>query len=59
MMILNEIHYNPAPSTFLTVVALALKSSHMQNMLLRIESTGGCTHDKQMEVVYYHIEKES
>jgi hypothetical protein len=36
-----------------------LKSPHTQNMLLRIESTGGHTHHKQVKVVCYYIEKES
>ena len=59
MMTLNEIHYNLATSTFLKVVCLVLKSPHTQNMLLRIESTGRCTHQKQVKVVCYYIEKES
>jgi hypothetical protein len=37
MMNLKEIRYKPATSTFLSVVGLALKSSHTQNMLLHIE----------------------
>jgi hypothetical protein len=37
MMILNENCYYPATSTFLSVVDPALKSFHLQNMLLRIE----------------------
>jgi hypothetical protein len=45
IMILNEIHYNPATSTFLSVAGLALKSFHTQNMLY--------THHKQTNVVYY------
>jgi hypothetical protein len=40
MMTLNEIHYNPAAATNLSVVCLVLKSPYTQNMLLRIESTG-------------------
>jgi hypothetical protein len=59
MMTLNEIHYNPATSIFLYVVCLVLKSPHTQNMLLRNESTGRCTHHKQVKVVCYYIEKES
>jgi hypothetical protein len=44
MVTLNEIYYNPATSTFLSVVGLALKCSHTQNMLLCIdESTGRYT----------------
>jgi hypothetical protein len=50
MMTLNEIRSKP-----LSVVGLALKSSHTQNMLLRIEST--CTHHKQVKVEYYYIER--
>jgi hypothetical protein len=33
----NEIDYNPATSTSLSAVGLAMKSFHTQNMLLRIE----------------------
>jgi hypothetical protein len=33
MMTLNEILDDPATSTFLSVLGLALKSSHMHNML--------------------------
>jgi hypothetical protein len=33
-MTFNEIHYNPATSTYLSVVCLALKSRHTQNMLM-------------------------
>ena len=44
VMTLNEIRYNPAASTFLLVVDLALKSPHTHSMLLRIESTGIYTH---------------
>ena len=58
MMTLNEIRYNPAASTFLLVVGLALKSPHTHSMLLRIESTGIYTHHKQATVVYYYIERE-
>jgi hypothetical protein len=59
MMTLNEIRYNPARSTVLSVVCLPLKSSHTQNMLLFIESIGSYTgtHLKQVKVVYYYIEK--
>jgi hypothetical protein len=39
MMTLNEIRYNPATSTFLSVFDIALRSSHTQNMLLCITST--------------------
>jgi hypothetical protein len=53
MMTLNEIRYSPATSTFLLVVGLNLKSSHAQNMLLRIELTGRHIHHKKVEVVYY------
>jgi hypothetical protein len=49
MMTSNDIRYNPATSTFLSVVCLAFKSSHMQNMLLRIESTGIYIHHKQLK----------
>jgi hypothetical protein len=35
-MTLNEIRYKSATSIFLSVVGLALKSSHTQNMLLHI-----------------------
>jgi hypothetical protein len=59
MMTLNEIHYNPPTSTFLSVVCLAMKSSHTQNTLLRIKATGRYTHYKQVKVVYYYIEKEN
>ena len=59
MMTLNEIRYNPAASTFLLVVGLALKSPHTHSMFLRIESTGRYTHHKQVIVVYYYIERES
>jgi hypothetical protein len=58
----NEIHYNPATSTFTTfLVCLVLKSLHTdtQNMLLRIESSGRYTHHKQAKVIHYYIEKES
>jgi hypothetical protein len=48
MMTLNDI----ATSTFLSVVCLALKSSHTQNMPLRIESTGRYINNRQVEVVY-------
>ena len=58
-MTLNEIRYNPAASTFLLVVGLALKSPYMHGMLLRIESTGKHTHHKQVLVVHYYIKKES
>jgi hypothetical protein len=51
-MTLNEIHYKTATSTFLSAVCFALKSSHMQNMFLSIESTGRYTHRKQVKVVY-------
>jgi hypothetical protein len=34
MMTVNEIHYNPAKSTYLSVVCLVLKNPHMQTMLL-------------------------
>jgi hypothetical protein len=47
MMTLNEIHYNPATSTFLSVLGLAFKSSHNQNMLLLIKSTGSYINNKQ------------
>ena len=59
MMTLNEIRYNPAASTFLLEVGLALKSPHTHSMLLRIESTGRYTHHKQVIMVYYYIERES
>jgi hypothetical protein len=59
MMTLNEICYNPATSTLLSAVGLALKNSRTQNMLLRIESTKRYTLHKQVTVVYYYIEKES
>jgi hypothetical protein len=59
MMTLNEIRYNPATSNVLSVVGLVLKSSHTQNMLLQIESTGRYSHHKQVKVVYYYIEKGS
>ena len=39
MITLNEIRYNPAASSFMLVVGLALKSPHTHSMLLRIEST--------------------
>jgi hypothetical protein len=48
MMTLNEICYNPATSTFLSVVFLASKSSHTQNMLLCIESAGRYTRQWQI-----------
>ena len=44
MMILNKICYNPATSTFLLVVGLALKRLHTHGMLFGIESTGRHTH---------------
>jgi hypothetical protein len=44
MMTLNEICYNPTASTFLLVVGLGLKSSHVQHMLMCIESTWKYTH---------------
>jgi hypothetical protein len=59
MMTLNEIHCNPATSTFLSVVCLVLKSLHTRNSLLPIESTGRHTHHKQVKMVYYYIEKQS
>ena len=52
MMTLNEIRYNPAASTFLLVVRLALKSPHTHSMLLRIESTGIYTHHKHVTLTY-------
>ena len=52
MMTLNEIRYNPAASTFLLVVGLALKSPHTHSMLLRIESSGRYTHHKHVIMVY-------
>jgi hypothetical protein len=55
MMILNEIHYNLATSTYLQVICLVLKSPHTQNMLLRIESTGRRTYHKQVKVVCYYM----
>ena len=55
----SEIRYNPATSTFLLVVGLALKSPHTHGMLYRIESTERHTHHKQVIVVHYYIEKES
>jgi hypothetical protein len=58
-MTVNEILYNPATSTFLSVVHLALKRPHTQKLLLRIELTGIYTHHKQVKVVYNYIEKES
>jgi hypothetical protein len=59
IMTLKRIYYNPVTSTFLSAVYIALKSSHKQNMLLRIESTDRYTHHKQVKVEYYYIEKES
>jgi hypothetical protein len=59
IMTLNEIHYNPATSTYLSVVCLVLKNPHTQNMLLHIESTGRYTHYKQVKVVHNYIGKES
>jgi hypothetical protein len=50
IMTLNQSHYNPGTSTFLSVVALSLKISHTQSMLLRIESTGRYTHHKKVKV---------
>jgi hypothetical protein len=58
-MMASKIHYNPAALTFLTVICLVLKSQHMQNMLLRIESTGRCKHHKQVKVEYYYVKKEA
>jgi hypothetical protein len=52
MMTSNEIRYNLATSTFLSVVGLALKSYHTQNMLLRVESIGIFSHHKQVKVTY-------
>jgi hypothetical protein len=46
-MTLNEILYNPATSTFMSVIGLALKSSHTETKLLRIELTGRYTDHKQ------------
>jgi hypothetical protein len=61
MMTLNEIYYNPAISTFLSVVGLAVKISQTHNMLLLIKLNGKYihVHHKQMKVVYHHIYKES
>jgi hypothetical protein len=59
MVTLNEIRYNHATSTFLSVVSLILKSRHPQNMFLRIESSGRYAHHRQVKVVYYYKEKES
>jgi hypothetical protein len=52
MVTLNEINDNPATSTVLSVVGLALKNSHTQNMLLCIESTERYTHHKPVEVAH-------
>ena len=59
MVTLNEIRYNPATSTFLLVVGLALNNPHTHIMLWRIESTERHTHHKQAIVVHYYIKKES
>jgi hypothetical protein len=59
MVTSNDIRCNTAASTLLLVVCIALKYSHTQNMLLRIELTGRYTHYKHVIVVYYYIEKES
>jgi hypothetical protein len=56
MMTLNEIRYNPATSTFFSLVDLAFESPHTQNTFLCIESTEKYTHHKQVKV-YYYIEK--
>jgi hypothetical protein len=47
--------------TLVVVVGLTLKSCHVQNMLLYIESTEKLiyAHHKQVKVVCYHIKKES
>jgi hypothetical protein len=39
MMILNEILYNPATSTYLSVAFIVLKSPHTQHMLLGSSSS--------------------
>jgi hypothetical protein len=54
-MTLNDILYNPATSTFLLEVDLALTKSHMHDMILRFESAGRYTHmyHKQVKAVYY------
>jgi hypothetical protein len=57
-MTLNEIRYNPATSTFLSVVGLSLKSFCTQKWCVSIEPTGRYTQYKQVKVVYYYIEKE-
>jgi hypothetical protein len=56
MVILNEIHYNLATSTFVSSLP-HFESPHAQNRLLRIESTGRYTHHKQVKMVYHYIEK--
>jgi hypothetical protein len=58
-MTANEIHYNLATSTYLSIVCLVWKSPYTQNMPLRIKFTVRYTHHKQVKVVYYYIEKES
>jgi hypothetical protein len=58
MMTLNEIRHNLGTLASLSVACLDLKNDHTQNMLLRIESTGRYTHNKQVKVVYSYTEKE-
>jgi hypothetical protein len=58
MMTLNEICYNPAISTFLSIVDIAFKHYLTHNMPLHNELTGRYTHHKQMKVVYYYTEKD-
>jgi hypothetical protein len=59
---LDEILYNRVTSTFLLVVDLSFKSSRINNMPLRIESTGRYTtgNHKQAKIkVYYCKDKGS
>jgi hypothetical protein len=44
----------PCKANYLSGVGLALKISHTQNILLRIESTGRYVHHKQVDVEYYY-----
>jgi hypothetical protein len=55
---LNEIDYNPATSTYLSVVYLVLKSPNTQTMLLHVINLEINAHHKQMNVEYYYVEKE-
>jgi hypothetical protein len=59
MMTMNDIHYNPATTTYLSVVCFVLKSPHTQNMRMRIESTGRYTHYKHIRMVYYCVRMEA